>query len=76
MVPFDKKTAMNPSGIRIGTAAVTTRGFTEADCVKTVEWIDRIIKDVENQAVIDEVRAEVHGYMQAYPLYAEEAATV
>jgi glycine hydroxymethyltransferase len=74
MVPFDKKTAMNPSGIRIGTAAVTTRGFTEADCVKTVEWIDRIIKDVENQEVIDAVRAEVHAFMQAFPLYENTAA--
>ncbi|NJC28170.1 serine hydroxymethyltransferase [Neolewinella antarctica] len=73
MVPFDKKTAMNPSGIRIGTAAVTTRGFTEADCVKTVEWIDRIISDVENQEVIDVVRDEVHTHMVAFPLYEGEA---
>ena len=70
MVPFDKKTAMNPSGIRIGTAAVTTRGFREEDCVRTVEWIDRIINDVENEAVISEVRGEVHDYMQGFPLYA------
>lgn len=75
MVPFDKKTAMNPSGIRIGTAAVTTRGFTEADCVRTVEWIDRIIRDVKNHDVIDAVRGEVHAHMQAFPLY-EEAVVV
>jgi glycine hydroxymethyltransferase len=74
MVPFDKKTAMNPSGIRIGTAAVTTRGFTEADCVRTVEWIDRIINDVENEDVIAAVRTEVHAFMQAFPLYEEAAA--
>ncbi len=76
MVPFDKKTAMNPSGIRIGTAAVTTRGFTEADCVKTVEWIDRIINDVENQEVIDAVRSEVHAFMQAFPLYEESSVVM
>jgi glycine hydroxymethyltransferase len=76
MVPFDKKTAMNPSGIRIGTAAITTRGFTEADCVRTVEWIDRIIKDVENQEVIDAVRAEVHAFMQDFPLYEKTATAV
>lgn len=74
MVPFDKKTAMNPSGIRIGTAAVTTRGFKEEDCIKTVEWIDQIINDVENQDVISQVRGEVHDYMQAFPLYAETVA--
>jgi glycine hydroxymethyltransferase len=69
MVPFDKKTAMNPSGIRIGTAAITTRGFTEADCVKTVEWIDRIIREVENEEVVAAVRGEVHAFMQDFPLY-------
>jgi len=67
MVPFDKKTAMNPSGIRIGTAAITTRGFTEADCVKTVEWIDRIIQDIENPAVVEAVREEVHAFMGGFP---------
>ncbi|MEM9930698.1 MAG: serine hydroxymethyltransferase, partial [Bacteroidota bacterium] len=76
MVPFDKKTAMNPSGIRIGTAAVTTRGFKEADCVQTVEWIDQIIKEVENQDIIAQVREEVHAYMQAFPLYEKKPSVV
>lgn len=69
MVPFDKKSAMVTSGIRIGTAAITTRGFKEADCRKTVEWIDEIVNDFENQDVIDRVRGEVHAFMQAFPLY-------
>lgn len=70
MVPFDEKSAMVTSGIRIGTAAVTTRGFKEEDCRRTVEWIDAIISDIENEARIAEIRKEVHTYMADFPLYA------
>ena len=49
MVPFDTQSPFVTSGIRVGTAAVTTRGFKEADCLKVVEWIDRIINDIENE---------------------------
>jgi glycine hydroxymethyltransferase len=76
MVPFDKKSAMVTSGIRIGTAAVTTRGFREADCVKTVEWIDEVISNPTDEAVLNRVRQEVHAFMQGFPLYAEMDATV
>jgi glycine hydroxymethyltransferase len=76
MVPFDKKSAMVTSGIRIGTAAVTTRGFREADCVKTVEWIDEVISNPTDKAVLNRVRQEVHAFMQGFPLYAEMDATV
>ena len=62
------------SGIRIGTAAVTTRGFGEAACVKTVEWIDRVLGDVENEALQAQVRLEVKEFMAGYPLYAERRA--
>ena len=74
MVPFDKRSPFITSGIRIGTAAVTTRGFDEAACAKTVTWIDRILSDVENEALQSEVRAEVKAFMQDYPLYAERRA--
>jgi glycine hydroxymethyltransferase len=69
MVPFDTRSPFVTSGMRIGTAAITTRGFTEADCVKTVEWIDRILQDPENEALIAQVRGEVNTFMEAFPLY-------
>jgi glycine hydroxymethyltransferase len=69
MVPFDTRSPFVTSGMRIGTAAITTRGFTEADCVKTVEWIDRILQDPENEELITEVRDEVNTFMEAFPLY-------
>ena len=43
---------------------------------KTVEWIDRIINDVENEALQAEIRQEVKAFMAAYPLYAEESVLV
>ena len=70
MVPFDKRSPFVTSGIRIGTAAVTTRGFDEAACAKTVAWIDRILSDVTNQDLQTQVRQEVKQFMAAYPLYA------
>ncbi|PHI19667.1 serine hydroxymethyltransferase [Lewinellaceae bacterium SD302] len=69
MVPFDQKSAMVTSGIRIGTAAVTTRGFTEDDCRKTVAWIDAVISDIDNKALHPEIKGEVHAFMANFPLY-------
>ncbi|HFB99525.1 MAG TPA: serine hydroxymethyltransferase [Phaeodactylibacter sp.] len=75
MVPFDTQSPFVTSGIRIGTAAVTTRGFDEADCVQVVEWIDKIINDIENTDLIDSTRAEVNEFMKRFPLY-EKVGTV
>jgi glycine hydroxymethyltransferase len=69
MVPFDTQSPFVTSGIRIGTPAITTRGFKEEDCLKVVGWIDRIIADAENEAVITAVRNEVNEYMKGFPLY-------
>jgi len=71
MVPFDTQSPFVTSGIRIGTAAITTRGFEEADCVKVVEWIDRIISDVENEYLLEDIRKEVNAFMENFPLYGE-----
>jgi glycine hydroxymethyltransferase len=76
MVPFDKKSAMVTSGVRIGTAAVTTRGFTEEDCRKTVEWIDAIISNPEDERVREEVKREVNRYMEGFALYGKEAGAL
>ncbi len=72
MVPFDTQSPFVTSGIRIGTAAITTRGFKEADCLKTIEWLDRVICNPENEAVINEVRREVNQFMAQFPLYEME----
>jgi len=69
MVPFDTQTPFVTSGIRIGTPAITTRGFNENDCLQVVEWIDHILMDPENESKISSVKSEVHKYMENFPLY-------
>ena len=69
MVPFDDKSPFVTSGIRLGTPAVTSRGMKEKDVLQVAEWIDKIINDVENEALIGKVKAEVNEYMKQFPLY-------
>jgi glycine hydroxymethyltransferase len=76
MVPFDTQTPMITSGIRVGSPAITSRGFKENDCLKVVEWIDEVIMNVDNEAVITKVRNEVNEYMQQFPLYEAKAKAV
>jgi glycine hydroxymethyltransferase len=75
MVPFDKKSPMVTSGIRIGTAAVTTRGFKENDCLRVVEWIDAIVGGIGDEALISSIRHSVNSYMEEFPLYEATTAT-
>ncbi len=75
-VPFDKRSAFVTSGIRIGSAAITTRGFVESDCVRVIDWIDRVLQNVENESVIQTVKGEINEYMTSFPLYAGEAVIV
>jgi glycine hydroxymethyltransferase len=70
MVPFDDKSPFVTSGIRIGTAAITTRGMKETDCVKIIEWIDRLIISPEDENQINAIRNEVHDFANKFPLFA------
>jgi len=76
MVPFDTQSPFVTSGIRVGTAAVTTRGFKEHDCLKVVDWIDAILSDVENESLQVKTHQEINAYMEGFPLYAEEGTVV
>lgn len=73
MVPFDTESPMVTSGIRIGSAAVTTRGFTEDDCLQTVAWIDTVLSAPEDEQQIAKVRQAINAHMAAFPLFAGEA---
>ena len=70
MVPFDSRSPFVTSGFRIGTSAVTTRGFDEAACLRVVDWIDAIIQDVDNESLLERTRREVNAFMADFPLYA------
>ncbi|MBP7272664.1 MAG: serine hydroxymethyltransferase [Saprospiraceae bacterium] len=69
MVPFDTHSPMVTSGIRIGTPAITSRGFGVADCLKVVDWIDAIVMDIDNETLIAQTRQAVNRYMKNFPLY-------
>ncbi|MFT4663200.1 MAG: glycine hydroxymethyltransferase [Polaribacter sp.] len=71
MVPFDSQSPFVTSGMRIGTAAITTRGMMEQDCVQVVNWIDAIINDIENEQLIEDTKKEINMYMERFPLYSE-----
>lgn len=72
MVPFDTKSPFVTSGIRVGTAAITTRGFDEQDCVRVVDWIDAVLSDAENEGLILDTRKQVNTFMQNFPMYQAE----
>ncbi len=69
MVPFDDQSPFVTSGIRVGTAAITSRGFKEADCIKVVDWMDNIIVDTENEELIDITKTAIDNWMVQWPLY-------
>lgn len=72
MVPFDLESPAITSGIRIGTPAVTTRGFKEADCVEVVEWIDKILMNSRDEQLITQIKNEINHKMESFPLYEGE----
>ena len=71
MVPFDDRSPFQTSGIRVGTAAVTTRGVTEELMKPIAELIDRVIQNPENTDLIQKVRKQVNEMMDQYPLFKE-----
>ncbi len=70
MVPFDTRSAFQTSGIRLGTAAITTRGAKEDLMVLIAQLIERVLDNPENEDVIAEVRSKVNETMKSYPLFA------
>lgn len=68
-VPNDPQSPFITSGIRIGTPAVTTRGFTELECSLLAQWIADILDDIENLQLIADVRQQVSELCERFPVY-------
>jgi glycine hydroxymethyltransferase len=66
-VPFDPRKPFDPSGIRLGTPSVTTRGMGEADMTRVAEWMDRVISAPQDEALGERTAAEVAEFCRAYP---------
>jgi glycine hydroxymethyltransferase len=67
-IPFDTAGPFKPSGIRIGTPAITTRGMKEDDVVKVADFIHAAIEGRDDEAKLEEIRQEVYAFNRAFPL--------
>jgi glycine hydroxymethyltransferase len=74
MVPFDDKSPFVTSGIRVGTAAITTRGLLESDMETIVSFIDDVVKNFENEDVLEAISVKVNAMMSSLPLFAKSTA--
>jgi glycine hydroxymethyltransferase len=66
MIPYDQRKPLDPSGIRIGTAALTTRGMKEAEMKKVGAWILGVLKSPEDAGVLEKTRLEIAEFAGAY----------
>ena len=66
MVPYDTESPFVTSGMRVGSAAITTRGMLGSDMIKIVNFIDRVIND-ENE--IESVKSEINNWASGFPLH-------
>ena len=73
MVPFDERSPMVTSGIRIGTPALTTRGFKENEMVRVANLINNVIKNIQDETVIENTRTSVSELCVEFPIYEDFA---
>ncbi len=71
MIPFDPRKPMDPSGIRLGTPAVTTRGLKEEDMKQIAEWISRVLSNPASETIKKDIAGEVLTLTERYPIYPE-----
>jgi len=69
MVPFDTRSPFITSGMRVGTAAATTRGMVEADMIKIVEWMDTILMNAEDDGLRETIKGEVNLFADKFPMF-------
>jgi glycine hydroxymethyltransferase len=69
MVPFDDKSPFVTSGMRVGTAAMTTRGLKENDMSQIVDMVDKALMNHDNETVLKQIKGEVNEWVKQFPLY-------
>jgi len=68
-IPFDKRPAFNPSGIRMGTPAITSRGLKEKDCQEVAKLVCQMIKNIKNKNLKIKIKKRVKEICQKFPVY-------
>jgi glycine hydroxymethyltransferase len=68
MIPYDQRKPLDPSGIRIGTPALTTRGMKEAEMQRVGKWILEVLRSPEDASVTSRVRSEISEFAKAFPV--------
>jgi glycine hydroxymethyltransferase len=68
MIPYDQRKALDPSGIRIGTPALTTRGMKEAEMKKVGAWILQVLRGADDAALAEKVRLEIQEFSKSFPV--------
>jgi glycine hydroxymethyltransferase len=71
MVPFDTRSPFDPSGIRLGTPALTTRGFNESEMQQVAGWISKVVDNIDNKEILAKVKLEITELCSNFPLYPE-----
>jgi len=66
-IPFDSRKPFDPSGVRIGTPAATSRGLEERHMIQVAEWLDEVVSSPEDASISEKVRGEVHDLMRQCP---------
>jgi glycine hydroxymethyltransferase len=70
-VPFDDKSPFVTSGIRVGVPAITTRGMKENEMQIVVDFIDKVLMNIDDATLVNNVANDVHDFMKQFPLYPE-----
>ena len=66
-IPYDPRRPFNPSGVRIGTPSVTSRGMKEPEMARIAAWIDEVVANVNDEAKLDEIAREVAEFTKPFP---------
>ena len=66
-IPYDTRKPFDPSGVRIGTPAITTRGMKQSECAQIVAWIDEAIKQAEDDQALAAIRQQVRELCAEFP---------
>ena len=67
-VPFDPRKPFDPSGLRLGTPSVTSRGMKEAEMATIAGWFSRVAENVANEAELDKIAGEVQRVLRRVPV--------